>query len=371
LPAIAITGGFLHTCALISDGSVQCWGDNAYGELGIGSITTTGIQGSAMPVPVVGLPAPATAIASLNLTTCALLNDGSVWCWGGNSDGQLGTSSGTVSPTPLKIALSGKASSISAGDHVCAVVSGSVWCWGDNSFGELGNGQVLGNTGMYWTPTPQKVSGLSGVSTVSVGGAHTCALAGGSITCWGHDNYGQLGNNMVGGSAAGDGFPTPQAIGYGGGGSAVAITSGFEHSCMIDSSANVYCWGENDQGAVGDNNSSGANVPVPTYVSNNISAPIAIVAGGNHTCAINLGGGVVCWGDSTYGQLGDAATTYQWLPEPVVGLSSQATGLALGGEHTCALVKNGSVWCWGANFSGGLGNGTVSGGPTPTQVLGW
>ena len=166
-----------------------------------------------------------------------------------------------------------------------------------------------------------------------------------------------------------EGWPVPQAVDFGS--TAVAITGGNEHTCMLDSGANVYCWGENDEGEVGDNINNGANALFPMYVSNNISAPTVVAAGGDHSCAINIGGSVVCWGYPLNGQLGDAATTIQYLPEPVIGLNSQAVALALGGEHTCAIVKNGSVWCWGDNDGGQLGNGTVTSGATPVQVSGW
>jgi Regulator of chromosome condensation (RCC1) repeat len=372
LSAVSIAAGFFDTCVVLSDGSVRCWGDNYYGELGIGTVTQTGIDGSATPVAVTGLPTKAVSITAGSEHNCAVLSDGSVWCWGDNSSGQLGNTTVTGSvPTPVKAALSGSASAIAAGEeHVCALVGGAVWCWGGEDFGQLGNGMVLGQMSPNWTATPAKVSGLGTVSTIACGAGHTCAISGGVASCWGDDNYGQLGNNAVGNNPQGlAGWPVPQAVDFSG--TAVAITGGNEHTCMLDNGGNVYCWGENDLGQVGDNVNDDANVLFPTYVSNNISAPIAIAAGGDHSCAINIGGSVVCWGYPLNGQLGDAAATVQYLPEPVVGLNSPAVALALGGEHTCAIVKNGSVWCWGDNNGGQLGNGTVTSGATPVQVSGW
>jgi alpha-tubulin suppressor-like RCC1 family protein len=380
LGAVSIIGGETFSCALLSDGSVRCWGDNRYGQLGNGTITTTGLGDISTPVTVTGLPKPATAIAGQGLTAYALLSDGSVWAWGYNFFGELGNGTFTETgsdgiPTPgAVIGLGGAATNIAAGlDHACAVVGGTVWCWGVDSNGQLGDGMFDGGTA-----TPEQIAGLSSVSSIACGYYHSCAVAASFPYCWGENEVGTLGvgsfsvtNNL--------GFATPQGVDFTSLPTIIEIAASGSNSCALFSLGNADCWGSDNWGTVGDGSITGpgtaGGVDIPTAVSGLTSAT-ALSVGRLHACAIHNGGMISCWGENGEGEVGDGnidPTNGIDSPTAVVGLPSNAIAIAVsaGASHTCAVLKNGSAWCWGANDNGQLGNGTESGGPTPVQVSGW
>jgi hypothetical protein len=183
--ANALAAGQEFTCALLGSGSVRCWGDGSFGQLGNGSNA-----GSNVPVDVNGLTG-VTAISAYQFSACALVADGSVYCWGRNASGQLGDGTTISRNVPVKVdGVTGATAVVAGADHSCAVVAaGAVRCWGANGSGQLGNGT---NTSSL---VPVAVSGLSGATAVSAGGPHTCALvAGGTAKCWGANSSGQLGN---------------------------------------------------------------------------------------------------------------------------------------------------------------------------------
>jgi alpha-tubulin suppressor-like RCC1 family protein len=185
-----------HTCALVS-GAAWCWGNNYYGQLGNGSTSPT--AGITTPVPVTGLATGVTAISAGSLHTCAVVSSGSAQCWGYNRYGQLGTGNTTSSSTPVQVTgLTAGVTAIDAGGyHTCALVSGSARCWGSNSDGQLGTGNTTNSS------TPVQVSGLTeGVTAISAGDYHTCAVVSGSALCWGYNASGQLGIGSTTGSSS-------------------------------------------------------------------------------------------------------------------------------------------------------------------------
>src|SRR5208282_693602 len=209
----------LHTCALLSNGTVECWGYNSNGQLGNGTTTN-----SSTAVAVSGLSGAATAIAAGQDHTCALLSNGTVECWGYNSNGQLGNGTTTNSSTPVAVSGLSGATAIAAGElHTCVLLSGgTVECWGYNSNGQLGNGTTTDSS------TPVTVSGLSGTATaIAAGELHTCVLlSGGTVECWGYNSNGQLGNGTTTDSS------TPVTV-SGLSGAATAIAAGELHTCAL------------------------------------------------------------------------------------------------------------------------------------------
>jgi len=337
----------LHTCALKSDGTVWCWGDNEYGELGDGTTTERHT-----PVQVSGLT-NVVAVAPGSVHTCALKSDGTVWCWGDNYYGQLGDGTTTERHTPVQVSGLTNVVAVTVGSlHTCALKSdGTVWCWGFNGAGELGDGTTTDRH------TPVQVSGLTNVVAVTVGFVHTCALkSDGTVWCWGYNHHGELGDGTTT-----DRHTPVQVSGLT---NVVAVEAGGGHSCALKSDGTVWCWGDNYYGQLGDGTTTDRHTPVQVSGLTNV---VAVTAGSEHSCALKSDGTVWCWGDNEYGELGDGTTTERHTPVQVSGLTNVVAVVA-GGLYSCALKSDGTVWCWGDNEYGQLGDGTTTQRNTPVQV---
>jgi alpha-tubulin suppressor-like RCC1 family protein len=296
--------------------------------------------------------------------TCAVSRSGGMACWGENADGQLGVASTSPRVSPIAVSRFSKGVvSGGAGDfHTCAVtVGGGVACWGDGTDGKLGDGSIVDRN------VPVTTSGLAGrlgtrAAALAPGAAcHTCVVTtGGAAQCWGNDSAGQLGD---GGAAINQGTPVAPT-GYGS--SVAAIAVGQSHSCLLTNDGGVYCTGSNTYGQLGDGTTTDRSTPV--VVGSLSTAASAIAAGAWHTCALSTAGAVYCWGNNSNGRLGDGTTTTRLSPVLVDGLTSGVVAIAVGSSHSCALKTDGSVWCWGQNSTGALGDGTTTGRPSPVAV---
>jgi alpha-tubulin suppressor-like RCC1 family protein len=238
----------------------------------------------------------------------------------------------------------------------------AVKCWGTNTEGEVGDGGVCGTL----CDLPEDVIGLgTGVRAISAWGTHTCALTGlGSVKCWGSNYYGQLGDGTTKiRSAPVDVYGLTDIT---------MIAAGMSHTCAVTSAGAVKCWGGNLSGQLGNGNQGDyASNPTPVQVAGLETGVAAIAAGLGHTCALTDHGAVKCWGWNRYGQLGNGAFTeaYVGVPVPVdvQGLGGEVAALTAGGLHTCALMTDGNVKCWG--MGGTLGDGTMADSPIPVTVL--
>jgi alpha-tubulin suppressor-like RCC1 family protein len=350
-----VCGGGFHTCALVN-GGVQCWGDNASGDLGDNSLAER-----SAPVPVQGLGGGVQALGLGQYHSCALVNGG-VWCWGYNIVGQLGDGSdagNSLVPVPVWGLGAGVQALAPSYDHTCALVYGGIQCWGENSHGELGNGTTIQSN------VPVQVQGINGgVQAVAGGFAHACAVLNGGVQCWGDNENGDLGNNSEKQSNG------PVAVlGLGGSdGGVQAIVAGHDHTCALVNGG-VQCWGDGTSGQLGNNLQNDFTTPVAVQgLSGGVQA---VAAGYSHTCAL-VGGGVRCWGNNVYGQLGDKSTVDSLVPIAVQGLGNPDSGveaIATGDYHTCALV-NGGLQCWGDNSDGDLGNNSLAPTNVPVAVQG-
>ncbi len=369
----SIAAGNAHTC-VIDSGRAYCWGENDYGQLGDGSTTD-----SAVPVAVdtSGVLAGKTltqisAGGGGGLDTCALDSTGAAYCWGANSDGALGDgdNSSGYSDVPVRVdssgALAGKTlTQIAAGsDGGCVLDSlGTAFCWGDNDFGELGDGSTNSSS----VPVAVETSGdLAGkrLTQISAGFEDTCGLdSAGVAFCWGDNSFLELGDGS--GGDTDDFSSVPVAVDTHG---ALAdktlaeISAGWWYECALDTAGAAYCWGT---AALGDNQAS-SNVPVPVDTSGVLAGQTLtqVSAGYGATCALDTRGASFCWGDNTYGELGDGSTVSSNVPVAVdvsrVLAGKALTQITAGAYHVCAQDSADAAYCWGDNNQGDLGNGSTT-----------
>ena len=407
--ATAISAGGYHTCALLDDGSVKCWGSNDDGGLGLGDDEDrgdgAGEMGDSLPPVDLGEGRTAVAVSTGYEFTCALLDDGSVKCWGYNSDGQLGLGddedrgddAGEMGDSlpPVDLGAGRTATAISAGRyHTCALLDdGSVKCWGNNDDGGLGLGDTdsrgddAGEMGDA-LPSIDLGEGRTAVA-VSTGYEFTCALLDdGSVKCWGYNSYGQLGlgDDEDRGDDAGEMGDSLPPVDLGEGRTAVAVSTGYEFTCALLDDGSVKCWGNNGSGALGlgDSEDRGDDVgemgdALPTVDLGDGGTAVSIAAYYEHTCALLDDGSVKCWGDNGSGQLGLGDTynrgqfndgqSMQNVGIVDLGSGRTATALSVGTNHACATLDNGSLKCWGRSGSGQLGLAdTFSRGDDPGEM---
>lgn len=346
-----------HSCGLVPSGRAYCWGANRYGQLGDGTTTP-----SAVPVPVQGALRFRTLTAGAE-STCGLTLAGEAYCWGRNQDGQLGDGTTTDRVVPGPIQGDYVFEELDAGAvHVCGLASGRAYCWGGSAQGRLGNGQ----SGDWddGNPVPGPVETELRFTTITAGYPHTCALTqDGRAYCWGANSHGELGNGEVRGTAPSR-WLTPGPVS--GDLRFTALTAGGTHTCGIATSGGTYCWGRNVEGQLGIGAGSGTRVH-PTEVAGGLDYR-EISAGLYHTCAVTPEGRLFCWGENDQGRLGDG--TQYVRPTPVeVALSGGSTvAVAPGDVHTCVAQEAGTVYCWGARGWGQLGDGVLPWRATPTAV---
>lgn len=342
----AVASGYTDTCGITSDGSVYCWGRNGYGQLGNG--TTSG--DSYVPVQAIGISS-ATQIALGNSYACALISGGSVKCWGHNGNGALGIGdtnesavyntpqnvSGVSSVTAIGVYGSGACATLSSGSIKCwgyalgingggvnvssptsisgistasyatnngsfgcaLLANSTINCWGYNAQGYLGNGNTTN------TYTPAQVSGITNASQISVGGNSSCALlATGSLKCWGFNSSGQMGNGT-------NTSPNSTPVSVTGITTATQISVGGSNACALISGGTIKCWGWYGQGMLGTNTNVESYTPV---IIAGIANATQVSVGDSHVCAILSGGQIKCWGDNSYGQFGNGTTNSSATP---------------------------------------------------------
>jgi alpha-tubulin suppressor-like RCC1 family protein len=385
-PGSAVAGtldaGGAHSCALVAGSAVRCWGFGAIGQLGSGSTATIGDDETPAAVAPVDLGAGRTAkaVAAGAHHTCAILDDGSVRCWGFGGDGRLGyANTGSIGDDepagaggPVDLGPGRTATAITAGTgHTCALLDdGSVRCWGFGEDGRLGyaNTASIGDDETPAGAGPVNLGAGRTARAISAGSGHTCAiLDDGSVRCWGYAANGRLG--YVNSVRIGDDEPPAAAgpVDLGTGRTATAITAGEAHTCAILDDGAVRCWGYGLYGELGYSSSTniGDDEPPsavePVYLGPGVAA-VAISAGELHTCIVQNDGRVRCWGFGGNGRLGYANARNigdNELPFAAgtvdVGAGRSATAITAGAFHTCARLDDGSVRCWGYAGSGRLG----------------
>lgn len=387
----SIAAGHEHTCALIDGGRLRCWGRGEFGQLGYGNTDIVGDDELPSDVGDVELPSPVVQLSLGGQHSCAILQDGGLRCWGLNDRGQLGYGNfnnfgDDESLASLPAISVPPAIDVQLGHrHTCARVgAGEVRCWGFDDEGQLGYGASFAIEDE--PPLPGPALALGGTASgLAAGWFHSCVtFVDGGVRCWGRNDYGQLGygnTNNIGDNEL------PNAVGLvdlipvqlPANTEVVAIVPGGNHTCALLGGGEVMCWGANSSGQLGggDINTIGDDELPSSRAPVAIGGPAkALVAGANHTCALRTDGSVICWGDNAVGQLGYAHTINigdDELPEIVgsVDLGDQVLQLTAGANHTCALRRDHSVLCWGQNNYSQLGLGssvTVGDNEFPSDV---
>ncbi|MCX6516568.1 MAG: RCC1 repeat-containing protein, partial [Actinobacteria bacterium] len=296
---------------------------------------------------------PTGRIAAGDKHTCAIAANDTIWCWGDNTYSQLGSASfpNDFSLIPVQTTVlpgSRIAKRIVAGaNHTCVLATdGTVWCWGYNGYGSVG---VSGGN----QPDPVQVTLGATATMIAAGGFTTCAvLSNNSLQCWGRNNKGQLGNGTFGST----GVSTPVYTSFVPAWFTVAqIEIGNAHSCAISVLGIAWCWGQFTDGRLGTTASSDALTPTATASLGGTALEVA--AGGAHTCAMLTNGTLSCFGSNNMGQLGQALSTTTNSTPTAVTLAATVTHVVAGGQFTCALLSTAAVQCFGQNASGQLGSG--------------
>jgi alpha-tubulin suppressor-like RCC1 family protein len=349
---LQVAAGDNHTCGIKADHTLWCWGGNAYGQLGVGLGDTIERHS---PIRI-GISAAWTSVSVGTDYSCALQGSpGYRYCWGLNTDGQLGLGDtvNRTSPTHPPTETNSWVSLSVGATHSCGVlVGGSAVCWGLNASGELGVGSYTNQT------TPTLVSGGITWTVVTAGAEQTCGTDSANHRyCWGANRFHELG---LGGSDTTT-RTTPTMLGtipY------RSMSSGAYTSCAVDTSALLRCWGRNTYGQVGDGNSTPMSVP---YLIG--TATWTMVSSGRyHSCGVQTNAYLYCWGDNEAGQLGMTSAANLSTPTQIFMDSPSWSSVSAGGLHTCAIKTDQTLWCWGYNANGQLGLGNTTLENLPNQL---
>ena len=395
-------------CSVNTDGTAECWGNNAYGQLGYGTTSPSTDPVKVVNTDLSGSLTGVTAIATFTHGFCALLANTGVACWGSNVDGALGDGHADDSAVPVSVSaangtgpLQGVAKLIGAQDGMCALmIAGGVDCWGANTYGQLGAGTTTGpqQCNIYGTAPctrwPVRVAGIGGSGLLAgvadlesnANGSFCAVLQSGSVDCWGGNTLGFLGDGTTTNRSA----PTPVLDNTGSGPLTGVASMASDHFgyCAALASGGVDCWGWNYEGSLGNGQLYGpqtcatficSTLPVPVVGeggTGSLAGVASVVGDADHTyCALLTSGSVDCWGFSYNGQVGAGSTNSAPSPEAVLGIGgigglTGVTRLVGAPDSFCAFGASLGAACWGWNGNGQLGNGTTARSAQPVAVSG-
>ena len=346
-------------CAILATGGIDCWGKNYDGQLGDGTTTDSNV-----PVAVTGIT-EAVSIANDHVSSyCTVLTTGGVFCWGNNHSGQLGNGK-TLTTSDVPVAVTGVTDAVSVasdgeGSYCAVLAGGGITCWGYNGDGQGGNGTTA-TTGM-----PVAVSGITDAIRVSSDGylSYCAVLATGAMSCWGFNGSGQLGNGTRTDS------DVPVAVS--GITDAVSVSGdGLDSYCAVLATGHIACWGYNGVGQLGNGTTATTDVPVPVSgITDAVSLSSSSYDSNNNYCAVLATGGIDCWGQNNYGQLGNGTTVNSDIPVTVSGITNAISVSSDGFENYCAVLATGGIDCWGNGVDGALGNGATVNSDVPVTVSG-
>lgn len=353
---VELSAGAGHACARFDDGNVRCWGNALLGRLGDGGLAASKV------------PAWASGFASLGFGRrhqCGVRGDGTLWCWGAGEHGQLGHGSHLGSTAPVATGTRGTA--VAVGDaHSCAIApGGGVQCWGRNDLGQLGSGKApasplpAGNLEppSKAEPSPQLITGLTGVEGLRLADTHTCVVRrGGETRCWGLRALPEL---PVAADPANAAAVAPEVLkatvakptNVTGVSDAVELGCGANHCCARSQAGTVSCWGAGERGALGTGDQKNSFQAVTV---SGVAGAKSLRVGRHFACALSSDTSVVCWGDNGRGQLGTGSDK-PFDTAHLIATLGKARSLSVGDEHACALLETGALMCWGDNRAGQIG----------------
>ena len=353
-PIVKLSAGFDFTCGIRRYGEVDCWGYNYQKQIGVASAPTPCESGA---TTCATQPQRVTSRFFSSLATgwdfaCATEQGTSdTYCWGNNYYGQVGIGTHMTNELPDHIANDPKFQQLTAGDqHACGIASGAAYCWGNNEFGQLGNGQDGWNNSApdKWSPT--LVPTYSGWTQLTAGEGFTCGLQSGtSEMCWGYNQDGEMGNLTTSQAVP---SPTNVYTGWSSGTlTSLSTNANGATMCTIDQSYGARCWGANSGAII----SPSAGVYDQPYPIAGATSFIQISTGLNHACARDNQSKVYCWGQDNNGQTANAGGS---TPAPISSAAT-FWQVVTGARHSCAVTSLGAVYCWGSNVHGQLGTGSV------------
>lgn len=344
-----VSGHINHTCAVTNESTLYCWGNNQHGQLGDGTT-----EEKTFPVRL-GEDSDWTSISAGGGHTCAVKQNHSLFCWGGNTFGQVGDGTTDDRHEPVRIGTGTDWAAVSCGTHhTCAMKTDDrIYCWGWNGSGQLGDGTTL------FHEQPELVSASWYWSVIDVGFNHSCGINNLQNTayCWGANGSGQIGDSTT------DNRSSPEAVAHFS--EPILISGGQSHTCSIKANHTLFCWGNNGAGRLG-NGVTGGHRTTPNQVGTDMIWT-SVDAGGRHTCAIQSGNVLFCWGLNDEGQLGDGSLIDTNVPNQV-GTETVWDKVSAGDQHTCAIKTDGRLFCWGSNTFGQLGDGSWTNQRYPTLI---
>ena len=372
------SASFYHSCAIALNGRAYCWGSGNSGKLGNGSTASSRVP---VAVNISGVLAGKTIkqISAGENHTCAIASDNRAYCWGSNKNGQLGNGSTADSRVPVAVNMSGALAGktikqMSTGySSTCAIASDNrAYCWGSNKNGQLGNGSTADSR----VPVAVNTSGVlvgKTIKEVTTGGFHTCALDTSSkMYCWGLNSSGRLGGGLT--SILSN---VPVAVNMSGalaGKTIKQMSTGYSSTCAIASDNRAYCWGSNKNGQLGNGSTADSRVPVAVNMSGALVGKTIkqILAGGDHGCVVASDDKMYCWGLNNNGELGNNSSVNSSVPVAVnadgVLAGKTIRQMSAGFSSTCAVDSGYGIYCWGYNSNGQLGNNSTNNSRVPTYV---
>ena len=372
------SASFYHSCAIALNGRAYCWGSGNSGKLVNGSTASSRVP---VAVNTSGVLAGKTIkqISAGENHTCAIASDNRAYCWGSNKNGQLGNGSTADSNVPVAVNMSGalagktiKQMSVEFSTSCVVASDNRAYCWGSNKNGQLGNGSTADSR----VPVAVNTSGVlvgKTIKEVTTGGFHTCALDTSSkMYCWGLNSSGRLGGGLT--SILSN---VPVAVNMSGalaGKTIKQMSTGYSSTCAIASDNKAYCWGSGNNGQLGNGSTADSRVPVAVNMSGALVGKTIkqILAGGDHGCVVASDDKMYCWGLNNNGELGNNSSVNSSVPVAVnadgVLAGKTIRQMSAGFSSTCAVDSGYGIYCWGYNSNGQLGNNSTNNSRVPTYV---